>query len=702
MKDLPQLFNTQIEKPPGQTVIASEPALRPPAPQPNWFKALSTSERVRLLTWGVVAALLLLRLSGFLIHSFEVIGWPYQVDYDEGLNLSSAWHLSQGHNIYANSVPERFIAAPYPWLYFALNAVGIKLWGIQFQFGRLLSFGASVGIALLIGWCVWMVARRSQVRRLDAGGAALVSGLLWFVPTPVYIWSTFFKQDMVAIAIALLSIALVYRWQDHKWLWWTAPLMALAFFAKQNELAATGVGCGYMIVHNWRRGSKLTLLTIFCIAVPFLAFNLLTKNGYYNHTIGYQLVPWKLNDLTRHLGQVVRDHWVLVGLGGVYLLGCFGWLARAVWLARGRERWVAFHHIIGGWLFPLYLAAGAFSLLTLGAYQGNYNLTLDLFPPLLIGVGTVLALLARSVERLPQSRRRTLLGSVGLLVGGLLVWQALTTASPETYFDWGSMPSQVRREMVKDLQKQIAIAPGDLLTDDMYLALSAGRNVPYDNLYHMRVESQSGKWDDSKFLQDLRDRRFGLILLEHETRRWSEVGWQTLNDNYELIFPDGIDLWRPRARPTVPQYRLPDCSLAEVRNGLGQTTLTGWSIRPGNLPLKAGDNLVLTTYWEAGTPFARNYTLFVHLEDANGRVLAQRDDLPATTEGQARPLTGWSGPKPLQIDQSFVLPSNLPPGQYRLTLGGYRQEGSGLQPLQPTCATTNGSAIILGNLKVSG
>ncbi len=670
----------------------------------NRLQRRSAEDWGRLAGWVIVGLALLPGFVSFIIHSLEVITWPYQIDYDEGLNLSAGWNLAQGRNIYANSVPERFIAAPYPPLYFVLNALGIKIWGIQLGFGRLISFGAALAIGLLIGGCIWLAARRAQVARQNAIGAAIIAGLLWFSVTPVYIWGTFYKQDLLAIAIALFSITLVFYWQDSKYLLWAAPMMALAFFAKQNELLATGVGCGYILVRDWRCGWKLTLATLLWIAFPFGALNLLTKGGYYNHTIGYQLVPWSLDDLLQRGGRTLSDHWILILLGAIYLVWQFSQLVQVMRLVQKGERGRAFHRVIKDWLFPLYLAAGGFSLFTLGAYQGNYNLTLDFFPPLLIVGGIGLAHLAQISRLASPSNSKLLVSGLGIVVVALISWYALTRPNPATYFSWDKMPSQTRRDMLQDTQRQIAATPGDLLTDDVFLALSAGRAVPYDNLYHMRVESQTGKWDDRRFLQDLRDRRFGLVILERNIKRWSDKSWQVLLENYDvprpaIDYPGRFDLWQPRIRPSVPQNSLPGCSLTE-QLAPGRATLAGWSIPPGNRPLKAGDNLILTLYWQADSPFSQDYILYVHLQDSTGRVIAQRDDQPFTPEGILSPFSAWTIGKLLQIDQTFSLPANLPPGEYRLTVGAYRVEGSTLRHLAPTCPATFGDDIILGLIKL--
>ena len=653
----------------------------------------------RWLFWGVLVVLLLPRALAFLTHSWDVLTWPFQIDYDEGLNLSAAWNLSQGHNIYANSQPDHFIAAPYPPLFFALNAVGIKLFGIQFTFGRTITWLASLAIAGLIGWAVWLVARRAGVARINAGGAALVSGLFWFGIPPVYIWSTFYKQDMLAIAIALLGIVLVYRWQDSRWLYWAAPVLALAFFAKQNELLASAVGCGYIVLRNWRRGWKLSLLTAVCIGIPFIALNLLTKGGYYNHIVGYQLVPWDFDDLARRLGKVIGDHPVLIGLVVAYAIGCLIWLGRAI-IRRGTawERLKSAYSVIQQWLFPLYFVAAGASLFTIGAYQGNYNLVLDLFPPLLILVGSSLAWLLGKVE-FPKIKNWVPVAAA-VCVGLLVAWQAVSLAEPGTYYHLGSMPSANERGLMEGLQKQIQATTGPLVTEDVYLAFSTGRAVPYDNLYHMRLQSEDGKWDDRQFLQDLRDRRFALVLLEHGSKRWTDEAWQVLNENYELVFPEGIDLWRPRSRPSAPENSLATCSLTADNNG-GTVTLAGWSQGPTNTGLRPGSTLTLTTYWQASTKFNSDYTLYVHLLDSSGKVVAQRDASPADPDGKPLPFTAWPTGQPLLIDQSLPLPANLAPGDYRLVLGAYQIVGNSYPHLHSSCAGTSGDEVNLGNLKIN-
>jgi 4-amino-4-deoxy-L-arabinose transferase-like glycosyltransferase len=518
----------------------------------RWFWPGLFSDRLALIFWTVLALVLLPRLVSFLLHSAEVITWPYQIDYDEGLNLSTSWNLAQGNNIYGVNPPDHFMAAPYPAFYFALNAIGIKIFGVQLYIGRLLSFLASLAIAVIIGWAVSIALKRAGLRSVNVRGASLVAGLLWFAPPPIFIWSTFYKQDMVAIAITVLAVTLVYYWRDSKWLWWTAPIMALAFLAKQNELLATGVGCGYMLLYNWRRGWKLLVLTLVCLVVSFGLLNLITNNGYYNHTIAYQLVPWRLDEFSLRMSRLLLSHIILIPIALACLLKALLTLLRTAVVQKGNTRWGALHKLVSDWIFLIYLCAGLFSLFTLGAHQGNYNLTLDLFPPLVIVVGIWVAQQIEQLGKVQQHKDRPATLVIGFMLVSILAWQVVSLFNVGDFYPLEFMPDPTRRAMMENLQKQIASTSGDLLTDDIYLALSAGRNVPYDNMYHIMTESENGKWDDSRFLQDLRNHRFALVLLDTGIRRFSDRAWDALNEGYEMTFHDQIDVWRSRSSPPTP------------------------------------------------------------------------------------------------------------------------------------------------------
>ena len=49
---------------------------------------------------------LLPRIYIFVMVGIARVGWPWQIDYAEGVNINAAYLLSQGHNIYHHNGPD--------------------------------------------------------------------------------------------------------------------------------------------------------------------------------------------------------------------------------------------------------------------------------------------------------------------------------------------------------------------------------------------------------------------------------------------------------------------------------------------------------------------------------------------------------------------------------------------------------------------
>jgi len=87
---------------------------------------------------------------------------------------------------------------------------------------------------------------------------------------------------------------------------------------------------------------------------------------------------------------------------------------------------------------------------------------------------------------------------------------------------------------------------------------------------------------------------------------------------------------------------------------------------------KVGADLHLVLYWQADTPVMASYTVFVHLLDGTGQLVAQQDNLPVT--GLA-PTDSWPPGKLIRDPYRLVLPATIQPGSYELQIGLYTPEG---------------------------
>ncbi len=107
---------------------------------------------------------------------------------------------------------------------------------------------------------------------------------------------------------------------------------------------------------------------------------------------------------------------------------------------------------------------------------------------------------------------------------------------------------------------------------------------------------------------------------------------------------------------------------------------------------------VITLYWQAAEPVALDYTVFVHLLDAQGRQVAQADGPPQS--GQY-PTSWWAAGE--TVEDIHWLPAevveNLPPGAYTLSVGLYNLD-SGERLAVSAGQEPQGDQILLGPVSV--
>jgi len=80
------------------------------------------------------------------------------------------------------------------------------------------------------------------------------------------------------------------------------------------------------------------------------------------------------------------------------------------------------------------------------------------------------------------------------------------------------------------------------------------------------------------------------------------------------------------------------------------------------------DALTLTLTWSATQPIPGDYTIFVHLVDAQGALIAQGDAPPR--EGYW-PTSHWQPDEAISSHHTLALPDDLPNGAYTLLVGMY-------------------------------
>jgi hypothetical protein len=97
-----------------------------------------------------------------------------------------------------------------------------------------------------------------------------------------------------------------------------------------------------------------------------------------------------------------------------------------------------------------------------------------------------------------------------------------------------------------------------------------------------------------------------------------------------------------------------------------QAALIGYDVLPEQP--RAESTLSVILYWQSLAPMSRDYTVFLHLMDQEGSMVAQIDEQPQQGD---YPTSFWRTGEQIRDMHIFPLPSTLAPGTYALHVGLY-------------------------------
>lgn len=140
----------------------------------------------------------------------------------------------------------------------------------------------------------------------------------------------------------------------------------------------------------------------------------------------------------------------------------------------------------------------------------------------------------------------------------------------------------------------------------------------------------------------------------------------------------------------VPRREPPPIGALDIVHPLevdlgAKVRLLGYRIESGFRP---GDGIHLTLFWQALEEMDKDYTVFTHLTDAQGRIWGQKDNPPV--DG-FYPTTGWEAGEIVRDQYDIPISPDAPPGEYQIEVGMYLRETGGRLPV------LDGEGQILGD-----
>ncbi len=98
------------------------------------------------------------------------------------------------------------------------------------------------------------------------------------------------------------------------------------------------------------------------------------------------------------------------------------------------------------------------------------------------------------------------------------------------------------------------------------------------------------------------------------------------------------------------------------------TRMTG-STTPMTVAVRAGDPFTATLFWHALEPLPKEWTVFLHVVNEAGEIVAEDNREP---QDGAFPMGRWTAGDWIEDPHPLTLPADTPPGRYALRVGWYR------------------------------
>lgn len=471
---------------------------------------------------GVIPGLVLLMGLGiFLYHVVQAIPASVPLDYGEGPLLNQARLLAEGRPIYRPNLNDYpYTVANYPPLYpLAVSIVG-RLLGFSYATGRVVSILATLGCGLAVGLIVLQLTG-------ERAAAAVSSALFFSFPYVVH-WGSLGRVDMLALAFSLWGIWAALRWPDSTaGLGLSVLLLGAAVFTRQSYLLAAPLA---MVVHlalrDWRRALLFALALGALVLGVGGIFTWRTQGGFFFHVIVANVNAF---DLSYALTECLETVALAAPLIVVILWGF-------LYCSRHPEQWP--------WPGVAYFVGGFASGLTIGKVGSNVNYLLEWVTAMSVLGGITLA--HREVSR-----------TLRCLLFLTLVFQILWSL----WLGWGFVTYiQNRRAVepeVRQLEAIVRSTSGPVLADEMMsLLVVCGREILFQPFEFTQLALE-GKWDQGRFVADIRAGKFALILVTEEVgavkERWTPEMWAAIRERYEpvTILANTV-VYRPRISEESP------------------------------------------------------------------------------------------------------------------------------------------------------
>ena len=412
--------------------------------------------------------------------ALRYIGYPYSLDFGEGILLSQSVMLSHGENIYPAINDYPYIVSNYHPLYPFLCGIPFVFLNPALWSGRLLTLLSAIGSMFLVGRIVAKISGKIEY------GA--VAALLPFCLNYPYNWAFVYRVDHFGIFLSLFGLYLYMFPRQKGSIYWSIIPFMFAFFTKMTFILAPIACVIDLLFKKDKKGVKYLLLLIFSIGVPYLILNLLTGFGMYRHTLIYTANAFFLTRMIEGYREILE-----------YTLPL--WMVIALSIVSGNGKFRT--------LIMTYLILLLISLITYGAEGSDSNYFIELI--FALSIGAIIWFPSFETKNINKNNFQYM-QALALILIVAFCFQGRVMASKE----FGQTHNlRALAESQKDVDAIVQNTDGEIISEDITFLAKNGKRILFQP-YIMSLLAREGKWDQSKFVNDLKNGRFKLIILRFD------------------------------------------------------------------------------------------------------------------------------------------------------------------------------------------
>jgi len=385
-----------------------------------------------------------------------------------------------------------FVPGDYPPFYPLLNAVAIKLFGLNLWSGRLISFLATIGISVVLYLWVYRATRR--------GSWASCICLVPFLSPLFFNRTAFYRVDVLAATLSFLGVYLLSVSKGERGDLPAVAILVLALYTKHSMVAAPVACFLYLFFIDRRRALRLAGWLCGTGGAIFLLCTIATRREFFRHLILYHAMSCDLETFRVHCQKFVS--WTAPFI--------FCWSAILV-LALVRRRKPS--------LAELYCAACLVHFLFLRRAGASMHYLLEPSVACFLATGLLLPRIEDTVGRksyVPVTAAVLLALAIAIqfrACGGDYAGEKMLTAL------------RVALDRDRQIMDEVRARPGEILAENPSYALLAGRDMSVSR-FHIAQLAREGRFDQSRIIQAIERGRFSLIILHspaHQPSRDTRV-----------------------------------------------------------------------------------------------------------------------------------------------------------------------------------